>query len=133
MKKTLVLLGLVIAIASCGNNENKPAGETAGTGTATENTTADISQNPDYQKGLALVGSNDCFGCHKVSEKLTGPAYAEVAERYAGKPGIEDSLANKIIHGGSGNWGQVPMTPHPNLAHDSAVAMVKYILLLKNQ
>jgi cytochrome c len=64
---------------------------------------------------------------------MTGPAYQEVAKRYAGKPGIEDSLANKIIHGGSGNWGQVMMTPHPNLPHDSAVVMAKYILLLNQQ
>lgn len=133
MKKTVVLLGLVIAIASCGNNENKPASDATNNDAAAPAATADVSESPEYQKGLALVGSSDCFGCHKVSEKMTGPAYVDVAKRYAGKPGIEDSLANKIIHGGAGNWGQVAMTPHQNLAHDSAVAMVKYILLLNNQ
>lgn len=124
-------------MASCGNNDNKSANDFSGTETKTAPATPapvnDISQNPDYQKGLALIASNDCFGCHKVSEPMTGPAYVDVAKRYAGKPGIEDSLASKIIHGGSGNWGQAMMTPHPNLQHDSAVAMVKYILLLKNQ
>lgn len=133
MKRTLILLGLVIAIASCGNNENKTANDTTKDEGASTAQTTDISENPDYQKGLALVSSSDCFTCHKVSEKMTGPAYVDVAKRYAGQPGIEDSLANKVIHGGSGNWGQVPMTPHPNLSHDSAVAMVKYILLLNQQ
>lgn len=147
MKKTVILLAIVAAICSCNNNsspsndknaQDKDAGAGTGTGPGTasspENRPAvDISKNPDYQKGLALIGKSDCLGCHKVNEKLTGPAYVEVAKRYAGKPGIEDSLANKVIHGGMGNWGQVPMTAHPNLSHDDAVAMVKYILLLKDQ
>jgi cytochrome c len=134
MKKTFILLAMVIAIASCGNNEEKaPGAETTDSGAATETQTVDISANPDYKKGLALIGQNDCLSCHKVSEKLVGPSYQEVAERYAGKPGVEDSLAGKIIQGGSGNWGDMMMTPHPNLSKEDAVTMVKYILLLKDQ
>lgn len=145
MKKTVILLAMVAAIWSCGENKspsNDATTETGagtgtgpGTGSATETAPAgtDVSQNPDYKKGLALIGQSDCLTCHKVSEKVVGPAYQEVAARYAGKPGIEDSLANKIIHGGAGNWGQVPMTAHPQLSHEDAVAMAKYILLLKQQ
>lgn len=149
MKKTFILLAVAAIIASCGGNENKPAGENGAAGTGTETgagagagtetgagtsaQTGDISTHPDYQKGLALIGKSDCFSCHKVSEKIVGPAYQEVADRYAGKPGIEDSLAGKIINGGAGNWGEVPMTPHPNLSKEDAVAMVKYILLLKQK
>ena len=138
MKKTFILLAMVIAIASCGNNENKTPGTEATEGGASSDTqagaqTTDVSTLPEYKKGLALIGQSDCLGCHKVSEKLVGPSYQEVAERYAGQPGIEDSLANKIIHGGSGNWGQVPMSGHPNVSKDDAVAMAKYILLLKDQ
>jgi cytochrome c len=139
MKKTLIALTLLVVMASCGNNENKGADTTAaggdaasGTGAAAQ-TVEDVSTHPDYKKGLALIGQSDCLGCHKVSEKMTGPAYQEVAERYAGKPGIEDSLASKIINGGSGNWGDQMMTPHPNLSKEDAVSMVKYILLLKDQ
>ena len=143
MKKTVFLLAVVVAMASCSNSENKTAGDTqgennvaadTGTGAATAPApTGDVSSHPDYKKGLALIGQSDCLGCHKVSEKLVGPSYQDVAERYAGKPGIEDSLANKIIHGGSGNWGQAQMTPHQNLSHEDAVAMVKYVLLLNQQ
>jgi cytochrome c len=138
MKKTLIALTLLVAMASCGNNDNKGADTSAtgdaasGTGVAAQ-TAEDVSTHPDYKKGLALIGQSDCLGCHKVSEKMTGPAYQEVAERYAGKPGIEDSLASKIINGGSGNWGDQMMTPHPNLSKEDAVSMVKYILLLKDQ
>lgn len=139
MKRTFILLAMAAMIGSCSNNASSSndakTDSGAGTGSTTENqsATADISQNPDYQKGLALIGKNDCLTCHKVSETFVGPAYVEVAKKYAGQPGIEDSLANKIIHGGSGNWGQNMMTAHQNLPHDSAVAMVKYILLLKQE
>lgn len=141
-------MATIALIWSCNNNDSASndkdaqgkdagAGGTAtgpGSASSAENRPAvDVSQTPEYKNGLALIGKSDCLGCHKVTEKLVGPAYQEVAQRYAGKPGIEDSLANKIIHGGAGNWGEQQMTPHANLSHDDAVAMVKYILLLKQQ
>lgn len=98
----------------------------------TNNNLADITQNPDYQKGLALVSKADCFTCHKIDEPLTGPPYREVANKYANMPDtIVDYLAKKIISGGSGNWGAVMMVPHAGVSMDDARAMVKYILLLK--
>lgn len=147
MKKTIFALATIALIWSCNNNnspsndkdaQGKDSGAGSGTGpgsaSSSENRPAvDVSQTPEYKKGLALIGQNDCLGCHKVSEKLVGPAYQDVAKRYAGKPGIEDSLAQHIIKGGAGNWGETPMTPHPNLSHDDAVAMVKYVLLLNQQ
>ena len=137
MKKTLILLAMVAAITSCGSNENKEAdntaadNNTAGTAAEAPPQPVDVSQTPEYKKGLALIGQSDCLGCHKVADRIVGPSYQEVADRYAGKPGAEDTLASKIIQGGAGNWGEVPMTPHPNLSKEDAVAMVKYILLLK--
>ena len=141
MKKTLVLLTMIAALASCGGSDNSgnnnaaenttPSNETAAAPEATPAQPVDISENPDYKKGLALIGKSDCLGCHKVSEKLVGPSYQDVAAKYAGQPGIEDTLANKIIKGGSGNWGEMIMSPHPTLSHEDAVAMAKYILLLK--
>jgi cytochrome c len=129
MKKTFFLLAFAAAMVSCGNNENAAAENNGSAVTDTQ--AADISTHPDYKKGLALIGQNDCLGCHKVADRLNGPSYQEVAQRYAGQPGIEDTLAGKIIKGGSGNWGDILMTPHPNLSQEDAVAMVKYILLLK--
>jgi cytochrome c len=128
MKKTILFLTIMAAIASCGSNETKTAN--SGSTAATDNKPADLSSNPDYQKGLALIGKSDCLTCHKVADNSTGPAYTAVAKKYAGQPGIEDSLAQKIINGGSGVWGSVPMTSHPNLSSDDAKAMVKYILTL---
>ncbi|HMW66000.1 MAG TPA: c-type cytochrome [Chitinophagaceae bacterium] len=139
MKKTLALLGMVALLASCGGGKSNGEGENAGPvqtePTTTETTTTpsnDPSSNPDYQKGMELIAKSDCLTCHKVDEKLIGPAYSEVAAKYAGTPDtMVNHLAHKIIAGGQGNWGEVPMTAHPTVSEADAEAMVKYILLLK--
>ncbi len=131
MKKYLVSITLLTFIAACGGGtgtENK----SDTTATTETRATTDISENPDYKAGLALIGKSDCLTCHKVSEKLIGPAYKDVAMKYAGQDTAVKYLAGKIIKGGSGIWGTVPMTPHPQLSEADAEQMVKYILLLKN-
>lgn len=131
MKKYLMPFSLLVLLAACGNNDNKNS-ETGKDSTAVEKPAAnDITTNPDYQKGLALISQSDCLTCHKVSEKLTGPAYQDVANKYAGSDTAMKYLVHKIITGGKGVWGTVPMTPHPLLAEADVEQMVKYILLLK--
>lgn len=135
MKKLFIILsfGGLGLLASCGGGNAENAETEARQDVAEQQAEeADPSSNPDYEKGLELVGKNDCLTCHKVNEASTGPAYQAVAQKYANTPEIIDQLSNKIIKGGSGNWGAVPMTPHPNLAKEDAVAMVKYIMTLKN-
>ena len=116
-------------MAACGNNSNDKKDEKASAVPATVGT--DHSANPDYQKGLELVAKSDCLTCHKINDKLTGPAYKDVAAKYAATDDNFTMLAGKIFKGGSGNWGAIPMTPHPALSQDDAKQMVKYILLLK--
>lgn len=123
---------MVAVIAACNNNtgSGSDSDTTSTTSAAKED---DLSGNPDYQKGLALIAANDCLTCHKVSEKLTGPAYQEVANKYENTDANVKMLAGKIIKGGSGVWGEVAMTPHPALSEADAEQMVKYILLLRNK
>ncbi|MGZ3958256.1 MAG: c-type cytochrome, partial [Flavisolibacter sp.] len=83
------------------------------------------------EKGLNLIAKNDCLTCHQVEVKTTGPAYMDVAAKYPNNEAVIDSLSNKVIKGGSGNWGTVPMTPHPSLSKEDARSMVKYVLSLK--
>lgn len=143
MKKVLVTLSLITVLIACGSNESgqsgnsetattsetaAPQGETAQT-TGTEPAVVDLSSNPDYQAGLALEAKSDCATCHKLDEKLVGPSFREIAAKYTESD--VDMLADKVINGGAGNWGQVPMTPHPQLSKDDAKTIVKYILLLK--
>ncbi|HEX8676810.1 MAG TPA: c-type cytochrome [Segetibacter sp.] len=137
MKKLFIILsfsGLGI-LTSCGGGNDKNAETEARKDEAEKGAEAqaeaDPADNPDYEKGLALVGKSDCLTCHKVNEASTGPAYSAVAAKYANTPEIIDQLSNKVIKGGSGNWGAVPMTPHPNISKEDAVAMVKYIMTLK--
>lgn len=85
------------------------------------------------EKALELIGANDCMTCHAIDRKVIGPAYTEVAKKYENTDAVVDTLITKIQKGGQGNWGTIPMLPHPNLSHDDAKEMVKYILSLKNQ
>jgi len=134
IKKFFVLSLIIIACYACNNDEKTSTAKTDKPDTAnTAPTVADASTNPDYQKGLALIGSSDCLTCHKVDETSTGPAYRDVANKYTNNDTTITMLAGKIIKGGSGNWGQVPMTAHPLLNPDDAKQMVKYVLLLKNK
>jgi len=131
LKKYLAFLAVagVFVACSCGGNDDKPKGGP----TPPPPNSGDITAKPEYQKGLALVGSNDCLTCHDITTKKIGPAYVEVAKKYAGVDTAENYLANKIIAGGSGVWGATPMTPHAQLPLDSAKAIVQYIMLLKDQ
>ncbi|WP_346239061.1 c-type cytochrome [Niabella insulamsoli] len=134
MKKILLSLSVLsIIAASCGGGDAEKKADTESSSTSQTTASADdLSSNPVYQKGLELTGKYQCPTCHKIDEKLTGPAYREVANKYAGADDAKiTELAQKVIAGGSGVWGEVPMTPHPNVSEQEAKEMVEYILLLK--
>ncbi|MCX2739512.1 PQQ-dependent sugar dehydrogenase [Pontibacter anaerobius] len=78
-------------------------------------------------KGKTLVEGSDCKSCHALNSKSVGPSYLEVARRYKGK-NSQAALAAKIMKGGSGNWGEIPMAAHPQLSQEEAKEMVEYIL-----
>ncbi len=84
----------------------------------------------DADKAKALIKGSDCLACHAEATKLVGPAYKEVAKKYKGNAAAVDMLVKKIKAGGSGNWGAIPMTPHPNLKDEDVKVMVDYILSL---
>ena len=132
MKRIFITAIAFASLVAC-NNETKSDSAAAEKKEEAKPAETSISDNPDYQAGLELIAKSDCLTCHKVDEKLTGPAYREVANKYASQaPGIIPQLADKIIKGGTGVWGQVPMLPHTSLSQEDAEKMVKYILLLKN-
>ena len=124
MKKIILPLIAMSVLVACGGGGSKD--EKKG-----ELSTTDISENPDYKKGLALIAENDCLTCHKIDEVLTGPSYRDIANKYAGDSKAVSYLTEKIISGGTGVWGTAMMTPHGSLPKEEAEAMAKYILLLK--
>ncbi|MHA6248281.1 PA14 domain-containing protein [Pontibacter sp. CAU 1760] len=79
---------------------------------------------------FALMAKSDCNTCHNKDVKTVGPAYMAIAERYENTNENRDKLVEKIIAGGAGNWGEIPMTPHPDLKKEDASTMVSYILAL---
>jgi cytochrome c len=131
LKKYFVTVAALAIIAACNSSSSSGSSSDSASGAAPAPAADDISSNPDYQKGLALIGANDCLTCHKIAEKLTGPAYQDVANKYENTDANVKMLAEKILKGGSGVWGNVAMTPHPALAEADAEQMVKYILLLR--
>lgn len=132
MKKIIIASLALLALIACNSNGTKEEKPTADTTTTTGAATDDLSNNPDYQAGLELVAKSNCLTCHKIDEAFTGPTYRQVAEKYGNEPDtIVAHLAQKIIKGGSGVWGQTPMIAHPQISQGDAEKMVKYILLLK--
>ena len=69
---------------------------------------------------LALATSKNCMACHAVDKKMVGPSYKDVAAKYAGQKDAVDKLATKIIKGGSGVWGPVPMPASGQVAEADA-------------
>jgi cytochrome c len=132
-KMFLVVLSGAILMAACGNGGDTKSAENkdtvaaiappAGTATASD-------------KGLELIGASDCTTCHRLHKEdngaAIGPAYSEVAAKYS--PAADTTvnrIVKKIITGGSGLWGTVPMTPHPATKEEDVRTMVAYILSLK--
>lgn len=129
MKKYLILAGISAIAFACGNQatEEKKTEEAA----ATEQTAPAAGPSAEEEKGVELIAGSGCLTCHKVNEKATGPSYQDVANKYTADEATIATLAAKIIKGGSGVWGEIPMTPHPQISEDDAKTMVKYILSLK--
>jgi cytochrome c len=82
-------------------------------------------------EGKVLIAKSDCLACHKLDIKLVGPAYKNVAKKYPATEANYKILSQKIISGGKGNWGEMPMVSHPNITLVEAKKMVQYILSLK--
>ena len=135
MKRILAILLAGTVIYSCGNNE----GEKKADDTKPADTVATTTPAPDAggaaaanEKGLELIGASDCTACHAIDRKIIGPAYKDVAAKYENTPANVDTLVAKVKKGGMGNWGNVPMTPHPDLPDADVKEMVQYILSLRN-
>ncbi|MDG2048235.1 MAG: DUF1080 domain-containing protein [Halioglobus sp.] len=84
----------------------------------------------ELARGKMVIDSSDCAGCHALSHKVTGPAWAQIADKFRGKTQstVKASLTHSVLKGSVGQWGKVPMPPHPQLSQDEAAAAVAYIL-----
>lgn len=78
-----------------------------------------------------LAKSKNCMACHAIATKLVGPAYKDVAAKYAGQKDAEAKLVGKVTKGGAGAWGPVPMPPNPQVSEAEAKTLVKWVLAQK--
>ena len=138
MKKIILtaLFGTLVAV-SCGKKEEakesntmlpEPTTPTAVTADSAKATTTATAADP-LAEGKTLIAGADCLTCHKEDAKLVGPSYQDVAAKYT--EADIDKLADKIINGGSGVWGEIPISAHAGMDKENAKKMVKYILTLK--
>ncbi|PVY37935.1 c-type cytochrome [Pontibacter virosus] len=111
--------------------QTTPAGTPTGPGTSEAAGQPKEALAGQYAKGEKLIAGSDCLACHKVDQKVVGPSYEEVAQKYEFNDKNLDYLAGKIIKGGAGVWGQIPMPPHPNMSETDAKEMSRYILSLR--
>ncbi|MEZ5665399.1 MAG: c-type cytochrome [Burkholderiaceae bacterium] len=79
----------------------------------------------------ALAKSKNCMACHAVDKKLVGPAFKDIAKKYAGDAKAADALAAKVQKGGSGVWGPIPMPANPQVNDADAKKLVAWVLGLK--
>ena len=130
MKKTLLILGCIsLAIASCGNPGSSKTEEAAAT--TDTNPTVSAQTPAPMLPGEKLIAKGDCIGCHNKTQKVIGPAYVDIAEKYPSNEENINKLADAVINGSKGTWGELPMTPHASLSKDDAKSMVTWILSLK--
>jgi cytochrome c len=78
-----------------------------------------------------LAQKKNCLACHQVDKKLVGPAYKDVAAKYAGDKDAVNKLVQKVMKGGSGVWGPVPMPANPQVNEAEAKQLVVWVLSLK--
>lgn len=144
MKKLLLLIAVcgffTFGISSCGGKQEKTdsngeygdyeTAEGEKDGAAEQ---AQASPQDQIKQGQALVDQSDCKTCHHPTNKIIGPAHAEVAKKYEFTKANVTYLADKIKNGGSGIWGEIPMTPHVDLSQEDAEKMAMYVLSLDGE
>lgn len=113
-------------ILACGGQQSSETTEDNN-----ESAVATTEETQDDHKGKVLISQSDCMSCHNEKSRIVGPSYQEIAAKYENTPENITMLSGKIIQGGKGNWGEVPMTAHPQLSQEDAEEMVKYILTVK--
>lgn len=79
----------------------------------------------------ALAKAKNCMACHATDKKMVGPSYKDVAKKYAGDAAAVDKLATKVIKGGSGVWGAIPMPANAQVSEADAKKLVSWVLSLK--
>ena len=141
MKKTfytLVIIGAItVGLTSCGGAKKEEAKEEEQTEEGYddyETAEPETASSEDLiAQGQSLVDASDCKTCHHPTNKIVGPSHTEVAKKYEFTKANISLLAGKIMQGGSGVWGEIPMAAHADLSKPDAEKMAMYVLSLDGE
>lgn len=134
MKRVFALIWVAGVLLTMGCGSKKDSDETQEEDDAYEIAApAKKSSEELIAEGKQLVDGSDCRTCHHPTNKVIGPAHAEVAKKYEFTEANVKMLAEKIINGGSGVWGEIMMNPHPDLSQADAEKMARYVLSLDGE
>jgi cytochrome c len=126
----LLIIVLSVTLMYCGSKKAETATEDYGT---PDETTTPVESVDVIAQGEALVKASDCKTCHHATNKLIGPSHTDVAKKYEFTAANVSYLAKKIIEGGTGVWGEIPMSPHPDISQIDAEKMSRYVLSLDGE
>jgi cytochrome c len=91
-----------------------------------------VTHAPEAAASMELARARNCMACHAVERKLIGPSFKEIAARYAsGGDAAVKLMASKIVNGGAGAWGAVPMPANPKVTADEAQKLAQWVLATK--
>ena len=85
----------------------------------------------DEAAAIELAKNNGCLSCHSAKEKIVGPAYSSVAEKYKDDKDAVASLAQSIQYGSKGKWGRIPMPPHPGMSAADIKTLAEWVMTIK--
>jgi cytochrome c len=88
--------------------------------------TVQVSQHKS--DAMTALANNACLSCHALNQKVIGPAYHDVAERYRDRPGALDIVMANIRSGGAGKWGNIPMPAFESLSEDDLKVLAEFVL-----
>jgi cytochrome c len=128
--KHLVTISILLLLLNACNGFRCKKHSTATTATDSLINSTGANVPAEFRRGAKLITANDCFTCHQLDKKLTGPSYKDIAGKYSHNDGVVSNLVSGIINGSKGIWGEERMTPHPNLHYTDAREMVLYIFSL---
>lgn len=139
MKRVLVLIALIGMVSwtmsSCGGKKEEAKTEEEADAYSDYETAEPAKPSTDdlIAQGQALTDQSDCKTCHHPTNKLVGPSHTEVAQKYEFTQANVTLLANKIVNGGSGSFGEIPMSAHADLSLGDAEKMAMYVLSLDGE
>lgn len=87
-----------------------------------------VQASPDPAAVQQILTKNACLACHSVENKMIGPAYRDVAEKYADDADAAETISAHIKEGSSGIWGPIPMPPNPGISDDDLAKVVEWVL-----